>query len=468
MSRDQVSFIASSLFWKRGRSASGPSGASALAGAALVLVGATFLWVPPAAAQIPGPGALIIDTDVGCDYDDPILVMAAANSPEVELVGITIMGKHNEKRSRIVRRILWLAGRPDVPVALGSEGPYDHDDLASVGEWSADFDLLPPLDTSAARFIVDRVLERPGEITVCVTGPATNFADALALAEQDGRQQEFVDALKCVILTGGSAEELEYNMYLDPASASKLVNCGATVFQMGQQTERVYLTHEDRARFWAIDTPMTRAMQELYAIWGKGFDPTAPYIPILYDVCPLMMFLPDGPYMEFQECRLKVRGDGLVKVDDSKTGHYWRTTQDVETIRDIARRRVAQRREPARRHLALARPDAPAEVQEELDWLLAAMDEPLSMEQAAEAARALTRVEEGWTGDAGREHLILARGYLAPAPRAVAYVDAHHTQPVDHVPTPPPSRIRRRHYAAGGLMLLLVVGGVAMWSRRGT
>ena len=66
---------------------------------------------------------IVLDTDMGTDADDALCLALALAAPEVELVAVTTVSADTTRRARIARRLLDLAGRPDVPVHAGEGTP---------------------------------------------------------------------------------------------------------------------------------------------------------------------------------------------------------------------------------------------------------------------------------------------------------------------------------------------------------
>ena len=66
---------------------------------------------------------ILLDCDPG--HDDAIAILLALASPEVELLGVTTVAGNQtlQKTTDNAIRVLELAGRGDVPVAMGSPRP---------------------------------------------------------------------------------------------------------------------------------------------------------------------------------------------------------------------------------------------------------------------------------------------------------------------------------------------------------
>ena len=124
---------------------------------------------------------VIIDCDPG--HDDAIALLLALASPEIELVGVTTVHGNQtlEKTTDNALRVLALAGREDVPVAMGADRPLVRDLHVAAhvhGDSGLDGPDLPqrvsePVEQPAVDFLAEHV----GPETVLVPlGPLTNIA----------------------------------------------------------------------------------------------------------------------------------------------------------------------------------------------------------------------------------------------------------------------------------------------------
>jgi len=150
---------------------------------------------------------VLVDTDPGLlrgglDVDDDLALLFLLGSPEVELAGVTTTFGNTlgSLAYRDARELLARAGRLDVPLARGADGPGD-------GE------------TEASRFLVDAVTRRPGELTLLTLGPLTNLATALRAHPALER-----DLAGLVVMGGRAVDGLaEFNFRSDPASAARVL-----------------------------------------------------------------------------------------------------------------------------------------------------------------------------------------------------------------------------------------------------
>lgn len=252
---------------------------------------------------------IILDTDIGTDVDDVMAVALAALSPELKVEGITTVYGDVDLRSRMVVKVLKLLGREDIPVMAGSKDVLLRNrEIWWLGHEGEGF--LTPEDDNlqydsrhAVDFIIDTVMNNPGEITIIAIGPFTNLAIALA------REPGIAQAVKKIIIMGGSArlgpnaaelEPSDHNLSRDPESAALLFRSGAPIVMCGYDVTRQVLIREPHIRrLEAGRDELSQAMGRMIRIWLKYWkrDFTAMNDPL----CVALAFDPslcDGPMMD--------------------------------------------------------------------------------------------------------------------------------------------------------------------------
>ena len=152
-----------------------------------------------------GAEKVIIDTDPG--VDDALAIVFAFQSGQLEVVGLTtIFGNVDTHLATLnALRLLEIMGK-DVPVAEGASHPIymkklpppaDVHGKDGLGEIDLPLPKAEPIKGSAAEFIVQTVMDNPGEVTLIVLGPMTNIALALAL------EPKLAENVKQVVAMGG-------------------------------------------------------------------------------------------------------------------------------------------------------------------------------------------------------------------------------------------------------------------------
>ena len=154
------------------------------------------------------PKRILIDTDPG--VDDSMAILLAFASPEVEIIGMsTVFGNVGvDLTTQNALRLVELAGRPDVPVAMGAEKPllrpftgkgWEVHGRNGLGEAEFPDPQGQPDPRRAAQFIIDTIMTGPGEITLVPLGPLTNVALAVAT------EPRIAERVREVVLMGGAA-----------------------------------------------------------------------------------------------------------------------------------------------------------------------------------------------------------------------------------------------------------------------
>ncbi|XP_049401485.1 uridine nucleosidase 1-like [Solanum stenotomum] len=199
---------------------------------------------------------IIIDTDPG--IDDSMAILMAFQTPEVEILGLTtIFGNATTKAATRNALILCeTAGYPDTPVAEGSletlkRGEPHIADFVHGSDGLGNLFLPSPnskkIEKSASEFLVDKVSEYPGEVSILALGPLTNLALAVK------RDSNFASKVKRVVILGGSFFALgnanpaaEANIYGDPEAADIVFTSGANIDVVGINiTTQVKMTDAD-------------------------------------------------------------------------------------------------------------------------------------------------------------------------------------------------------------------------------
>jgi purine nucleosidase len=223
--------------------------------------------VPHAGAQPPERVKVILDTDIGGDIDDAWALGFAMQSPDIELVGVTIGDGNTPARAKVACKLLHAGGRDDVPVAVGRKTGDNHDYQFS---WAEDFTAKQPIAQSAADFIVDTVRKNPGAVTLVAVGPLQNVADALRKEPNLGKM------LKRVVLMSGSigpsawrpSAMAEWNVVEATADAQVVYGAGLPITTVPlDSTTYVTLRDDEREQLRKRDSPVTRALESLYRLW---------------------------------------------------------------------------------------------------------------------------------------------------------------------------------------------------------
>lgn len=170
---------------------------------------------------------VIIDCDPG--IDDALALMLALASPELEILGITVVCGNVpvEIGAENAQKVLEWMDRQDVPVYLGEKKPlvreyvdardtHGEDGLGESGYPEAE-GIKP--HQGAITFLTE-TLRKEKDVSVIALGPLTNIARAIELAPEcmDGLD-EFVSMGGSYKSNGNCSPVAEYNYWCDPDAA---------------------------------------------------------------------------------------------------------------------------------------------------------------------------------------------------------------------------------------------------------
>ncbi len=216
-----------------------------VAASAAGLAVSTFAGPVPAFAQS-SPRRVIIDTDPG--VDDAFALLLAMRSPELKIEGITPVAGNVPLELTLPNalRMVEIASRPDIPVAVGAHAPllrrlvtatYAHGENGLGGAVFPEPKLKPIADPASV-FIRQIVRKYPGEVTLITLGPLTNVATALM------SDTGLASMIKGVTMMGGSLSggnvtpAAEFNVYVDPEAARIVFQSGIPVTMVGLDVTR--------------------------------------------------------------------------------------------------------------------------------------------------------------------------------------------------------------------------------------
>jgi len=214
------------------------------------------------------PSRVIIDTDPG--VDDALALLLAMSSPELKIEGLTPVAGNVPLELTLPNalRMVEIAGRTDIPVAVGAKVPllrrlvtaqYAHGENGLGGA------VFPqpktkPITQPAAEFIREIVYKYPGEVTLITIGPLTNIGAAL------NDDDELAAKVKGLVMMGGSLSggnitpAAEFNIYVDPEAARIVFQSGIPITMVGLDvTRKTSLTEEHVRTLEAGPTPVSQA-----------------------------------------------------------------------------------------------------------------------------------------------------------------------------------------------------------------
>jgi purine nucleosidase len=219
---------------------------------------------------VTSPRPLFLDCDPG--IDDALALGYLLSRPEVDIVGIgTVSGNVSAGEAAAnTAALLALAGRSDIPVAVGSHDPL-------VGSFSGGarhvhgengfggVELEPGaalVDEDAAELLVRLARDLGGELEVLAVGPLTNLARALQLEPQLPQLVARLTIMGGAVWTRGNITPFaEANIYNDAEAAAQVLAAGfAAVLVPLDVTMRHHFDDAEVDLFSASDSPVPVAL----------------------------------------------------------------------------------------------------------------------------------------------------------------------------------------------------------------
>lgn len=242
---------------------------------------------------------IILDTDIGDDIDDAYALAFILASPELDLVGVSTVFRNTRARARQAKTILKLAGREDIPVAVGCgtvlspKLSYDDPDLAH-GHVSLDFvsrywredippnqnpsalpweELTPPHALHGVDFLIQSLLEGDGDIVPVTIGPMSNLAMALL------KEPSIAKKIPRILTMGGAIylQRAEWNIRADPVAAAIVFNSRIPLTLVPNDvTFQCRLSRRQLARLHDAEQPVARNLSSATKAWPGR-------LPLLHD-----------------------------------------------------------------------------------------------------------------------------------------------------------------------------------------
>lgn len=254
---------------------------------------------------------IILDTDIGSDIDDAFALALILQSPELELLGVTTASGDTQARARLAAKMLWEAGRPNIPVAAGEPGkPLPIDQC----RWADGFTSPAMTSVKAVDFLKGQFARRPGEITLVPIGPLTNVAALLK------SYPDIAKKIRRIVMMGGSVAlgykpnsppDPEYNIAADAPAAQVVFKSGIPILMAPlDATAMLQLEATARHRVFTHLTPLTNALTILYHLWNSE-------TPTLFDPMAVAMLV-DPSLCESKPLAIEVDDKGFTRVVKGK------------------------------------------------------------------------------------------------------------------------------------------------------
>ena len=230
----------------------------------------------PKGLQVAQP--FLLDCDTG--IDDAMAIFYLLSDPEADLVAVTTVSGNcsAQQAARNTLSLLSLAGRSDIPVAIGASDPLARafdggapqvHGANGVGNVDLPAAQTQPVDQDAATVIVATALEHAGRLNLVAVGPLTNLALAL---QAEPRLPALVKSLTIMggaaMVPGNISPVAEANIGNDPEAAAAVfaADWPITLVPLDVTMDNV-LAESDRQLLLDAPNAVARTMGEMLGFY---------------------------------------------------------------------------------------------------------------------------------------------------------------------------------------------------------
>ncbi len=288
------------------------------------------------------PIPTILDTDIGGDIDDTWALAMMLKCPELDVKLVVSDTGDTTYRSKIIAKMLEVAGRTDVPVGVGK--PFESRREYRQGAWVEPYALASYPGTvhdDGVQAIIDTIMNSPEEVALVCIGPVPNIGEALRREPRIAENARFVGMHGSVRKGYGGSDT--------PSAECNVVNhvhdCQATFTAAWDITitplDTCGVVRLEGERFAAVrecPDPVIQALMENYRIWADrpevGFDPQIESSVLFDTVAVYLAFAEDLVVLE--RVGIRVTDDGFtVEAPDAKPINCALEWKDLDVFKDL-------------------------------------------------------------------------------------------------------------------------------------
>lgn len=215
---------------------------------------------------------VIIDCDPG--IDDSLAILLAINSPELEVLGLTITSGNVPVQlgAKNALKALQMCQRLDIPVYIGEELPLERELVTAQdthGEDGVGENFYEDVDAKilygGVDFIID-TLKNNKDVSIIALGPLTNIAKALMKDKKAfDNLDEFISMGGAFRIHGNCSPVAEFNYWVDPHGADYVYkNLPKKIHMVGLDvTRKIVLTPNIIEFINRLDKDMAKYITEI-------------------------------------------------------------------------------------------------------------------------------------------------------------------------------------------------------------
>ena len=215
---------------------------------------------------------VIIDCDPG--IDDSLAILLALNSPELEVLGLTICSGNVPATlgAKNALKALQMCQRLDIPVYVGEEVPLERELVTAQDTHGEDGvrenfyeDVDAKINYGGVDFIID-TLKNNKDVSIIALGPLTNIAKAIMKDKKAfDNLDEFISMGGAFRIHGNCSPVAEFNYWVDPHGADYVYkNLSKKIHMVGLDvTRKIVLTPNIIEFINRLDKDMAKYITEI-------------------------------------------------------------------------------------------------------------------------------------------------------------------------------------------------------------
>ncbi|MEM9161297.1 MAG: nucleoside hydrolase [Verrucomicrobiota bacterium] len=274
------------------------------------------------------PAPTVLSTDIGSDVDDTWALAQLLRSPELDLKMVLTETGEARYRGAVTAKVLEIAERTDVGIALGSSSWQMSEEKKFQGPWVEEgYDLdgyAGTVHEDGVQAFIDFVSASEETVTVIGIGPAPSLAKALMVAPEIAKKCKFYGMFGSFRIgyDGKAPISNETNVRVDVPAFRVLMKADWQHMKITPLDTCGILTlsGENYHRIWsATNDPLMRAVIENYCIWAPRVDwgdysYFATRSSVLFDSVAVHM-ASSSDFLKFEDLRFDVTDDGFTKLN---------------------------------------------------------------------------------------------------------------------------------------------------------
>jgi inosine-uridine nucleoside N-ribohydrolase len=271
-----------------------------------------------------GKIAVILDTDICDDIDDTWALVMLLQSPEFDIKLITTAVGDTTARTKVVAKILQIAGRTDIPIGTG----------VAIGDmktghrqdgWVKDFDLSKypgKIYPDGVQAMIDTIMNSPEPITLIAVGPLPNVAAALEREPNIAKKARFVGMHGSIRWSFNDKlkPQKEYNVvsFIKASQTVFTADWDMTITPL-DTCGKVTLRGDKYRKVRDCNSPITKVIIDNYRAWTKSGNMNESQVgsrsSTLFDTVAIYLAM-KRDLVEMEKLGIRVTDDGYTAIDN--------------------------------------------------------------------------------------------------------------------------------------------------------